>query len=411
MTPVPDGVVRQFYHHASQCNQGEEAEILYAFSRAPNTMNSHMYPPPHGTALVWLMEHLATKSRRTHLSRTLAAEVAENHLPIPLHSRARFLSLTAARGYGTLARVLWERYSTGKDKITVVGNSALMIRMVSLFNHLAQKMAPRKRDRTGNAGPRQHDSEDFVDFTNHILSEYRHCHQPLSNAHHRVLTSLARAYFILGESAEGFNTFKILMERKEIPDIYDVNVALTAMAEHHPRSAARMIQRMIEKGLRPDAVTFGTVMHHALLHNDMDLVADMIARARELKDVRMNLKSVAALVRASVAPNDDNFRANQRAKLEGAMSIVKSLMKPHSISSPQTGKYLVFASLRADEPVMAYRFWKLMVKDSTEWNDREQQFQRRLIAQMIRKHHKRCRLDNNQTLAMLSQLNRAPGIK
>lgn len=412
LSPVPSGLVRQFYHSAALLNVGDEAERLYAFTRMPTVIEEHQYPPPQGVALAWLMQHLAFTSKQTHLSRKLGSEVAKGNLPIPLHSRSRFISITAAHGYGSLARTLWERYSVGKDKGLIVGNSALMIRMTSLFSHLIRRtdgiLGRRKRESPKVKYPdeeilRQR-SDDMSTFRDRILSEYKTYHEPLADANHQVLTSLARACFIVGKFAEGFDAFKILLDRKEVPDLYDVNVALTAMAEQQPRSAARMIERMIEKGLQPDAVTFGTVMHHALLQKDMTLVRDMVSRARGLKDIRLSLKSVAALVRASVAPDDAEFRTAQRSKLEGALDIIKSLTESNFISSPQTGKYLVFASLRADEPVMAYRFWKLLLRDSTEWDDREQIFQRRLIAQMIERHHKRRWLDKDRTAAMLSQL-------
>jgi len=410
VAPVPDGLIRQFYNSAIQLMLGDEAESLYAFTRSPAIIVNHQYPPPRGLALTWLMHHLTVKSRNIHLGRLLAMQVMEGNEPIPLQYRARFISVAAAHGYATIARTLWERYSVGKDRNAVVGNSALMIRMISLFTHLIKRtdnvLQQKENDRQGeflDVESLRKRWNDFTTFADRVLSEFRQSHDPLASAHHHTLTSLARACFILGKVTEGFEVFKILLDRKEMPDLYDVNVALTVMAEHQPRTAARMIERMMEKGLQPDAITYGTVMHHALLHRDMPLVSDMISRARGLDHAQLSLKSVVALIRGGLAV-DDNTKAVQRSKLESALNIIKTLLDSKFVCSPQTGKYCVFAALRADDPVMAYRFWKLLVKDKAEWDDREQKFQRRLITTMIRRHQQRDWLDDDRSIVMLSQL-------
>ncbi|KAF8645248.1 hypothetical protein AX16_008073 [Volvariella volvacea WC 439] len=411
--PAPDGLIRHFYTSAAECLQPAEAEKLYAFTRTPSIRDEHQYPPPQGAALPWLMHHLATRSKYTFLSRALATEVVEQCLPIPLQFRARFISDTARNGYGRLARALWERYAAGKDRELIVGNAALMVRMVSLFSHLSERtddsLDARKSESEDDNPSLSHTeleerSADLDKFLERVITEYRQHHEPLKTATHQNLTSFARACFILGKFADGFEAFKILLSRREVPDLYDINVALTAMAEQRPRAAAGMIDRMIEKGLEPDAVTFGTVMHYAVSHKDAELVDEMVRRARELKGGRLSLKSVASIVRANVAVHDNASKAGLRARLQDALEIVQTLAKFKFASSPQTGKYLVSASLRAGDPELAFKFWRLLARHSAEWEDEEQVRQRRLISNMIWRRKRRGQLRAERAREMLWQL-------
>lgn len=388
-SPLPDGLVRQFYVAAAQLNQGVCAEELYAFSRSSAVLEQHSYPPPQGLALPWVFRHLAYKSEHIHLVRQLATEVVDNNIPIPLQFRAQFIATTASKGFGVLSRILWERYATGKDKDAVVGNSALLVRMVSLFYRISQgkETALDFIEKSGQVEEGNKMAErltNLTDFLALIISEYRKQHEPLVEASHRALTSLARASFILGRFADGFDAFRVLLDRREVPDLYDVNVALSAMAEQDPRAAAKMIERMIEHGLEPDAVTFGTVMHFAKLHGDRVLVDDMIRRTRGRKDTMLSLKSVAMLVRVGLTPVGVDSKELQQQKLEEAWRLLHNLDATDFVSSPQTGKFLVFRSLKAESPVLAFKFWKLLLK-GTDWNDQEQVFQRALIARMIYK--------------------------
>jgi hypothetical protein len=281
-----------------------------------------------------------------------------------------------------------------------------MLRMISLFAHL-RRQANAALESSKDQSVHQVDdetlrrkSEDFTTFLTQVLQSYRVHHSPLVKAPHQVLTSLARACFIVGKYTEGVEVFKVLLRREEVPDMYDVNVALTAVAEAKPRLAARMIGRMIEKGLRPDAVTFGTVMHSALVCGDQVLVNEMVDEIRRLKDTRLTLQSVAGLIRATITLGREDWR-DQRTRLRSVLTMIKSLSKTTPLS-PQTGKYLVSVSLRVQDFVTAYEFWDLLLRESAEWNDREQQLLRRRIADMIKQH--RAWLDNDRMLSMLAQL-------
>ncbi|KAK2465201.1 hypothetical protein APHAL10511_002555 [Amanita phalloides] len=411
LAPIPSGLVRQFYSTASRCLRGEEAATFYSFSRSTSIMKQHQYPTPQGPVLAWLMHHFTTTSRRLYLSRVLAAEVVEDNVPIIPQFRARFISLAASRGYSTLARRLWVRYSTGKDSHLIVGDSALMLRMTTLFAYLVRRTDSQIRtaNKSTDVETLHRQLQDFTSFRDHVLWSYRRHYGPLTDAPHNVITSFARACFIVGTITEGFDAFKVLLRRKEIPDMYDINVALSAIAKDNPRSALSIVTRLKDRGIQPDAVSYATVMHFAKLQGDAELVLQMMDQLHSLDRSQLSLKSIAALVRVTVAFEDDESKRSQRQKLRDAMSIITKLASNRFLPSPQTGKYLVIASLRADDPVMAFRFWNLLLRESADWNDKEQASQRQLISQKIEKHQRRGWLDDEKVANMLERLEQRPG--
>jgi len=411
---IPHGLIRLFYESARHTDQGKEAEYLYSYTQSPSVLEREQYPPPQGRALTWLMHYLTLKSRNMHLARTLSKQVVAGFEPIPLQDRARFIALTAEHGYSTQARALWQRYSVGKDKDIVVGNAAMLVRVVSVFAKLIAQTQSKLQILQGKPSSgaetiedlafvtEQDRLEDMTRFVDSVVAEFRNSKEPLAQASHFDLNSLARAHFILGQFGAGFDVFRILMNRKEIPDLYDVNVAMSAMAEHDPRIAADMIERMIKKNLQPDPTTFGTVLHHAIVRGDVALVDDLVRRMSDLHR-RLSLKSVQALIRASVQVEIES-KLSVRLSMDRAFGVIRSLMGSGFVCQPNTGKYCIYACVRVDDPVMAYKFWKLLVKDKTDWGGREQILQRRLIASRIRKHCKAGWLSRERGTIMLSQL-------
>ncbi|KAF8636002.1 hypothetical protein AX15_000163 [Amanita polypyramis BW_CC] len=407
LAPIPSGLVRKFYNIAAEHIQGKEAASFYLFSRTTTVTMQHRYPPPQGTALTWLMHYLVTTSRKLYLSRVLATEVVEENLPIDPQSRARFITLVASQGHSTLARNLWIRYSIGKDSYLVAGNSALMLRMTSLFAHLIRRASSRLR-RGREIEALGHEIHDLVAFRNRVLWSYRRYHGSLMNAPHMVITSYARACFIVGNVREGFKAFSIMLRRKEIPDMYDINVALSAIARYQPCLAASAMAQLKDRGIQPDAVSYATVMHYAERYDDSELVQEMIHLLRHMDKRQLDLKSIAALIRSTVAFKDDETRTLQHQKLQDAMDIITSLTSNQFIPSPQTGKYLVVSSLRADNPVMAYRFWELLLRESAEWDDHKQRFQRQLIRRKLNEHRQLGLLGNEEVEQMMEKLSRHP---
>jgi hypothetical protein len=396
--------------------------------------------------------------------------------PIPLMDRARFVALVAENGFGTQARTLWMHYASEQGRNAIVGNSTLMLRMVSLFKNLVKMeerktkveeekqqnqedeedeeglsdkgdedtpplssssvdvgtitgaSAPRSRPcsspipslpRTATPAPltledRRRRIADYHEFAIRIIALFREAKQPLSRATHLDLNALARAYFIRGDVAAGFNALRYLLRRQEIPDVVDLNIVLATLAEFDPHAAAGVIERMVERGLNPSAVTFGTVIHHALEKRDTRLANELVVKARQLGVMKFDSKTVSAMLLASVRTAADErteedggettSRFELRMNLSRAYAIVKSMTRADFVATPGTGQRCVAAALRAELPMLAFKFWMLLVRDKAEWADAEQVQERRALARAIFKHCRAGRLDVGSGTRMLAQL-------
>jgi hypothetical protein len=241
-------------------------------------------------------------------------------------------------------------------------------------------------------------------FANRVIQDFRHVIGPLEDANHFSLTSLARAFIIVGKYTEGFDALRVLLQRHELPDTHDINVALSALAEYNPAGALDLIQRMYDKKLMPSSVTFGTIVHHAVVQKDAEVVAKAVEMAKSIGG-GVSSKSVVTLIRASVAADEGAPGQGGTPKtLRLALDVMKSLAENELLVNSGTGKYLVYASLRAHDPVAAYKFWKLLVRDKAQWNDSEQSLLRRLIGRMVRKHVNRKWMKDDVGKVMLAQL-------
>ncbi|KAF5382450.1 hypothetical protein D9615_003006 [Tricholomella constricta] len=409
-SPVPSSVIRQFYHSAAAVEARAEAEYMYAFTRCPSMLRHHRYPPPQGVALPWLMLHLTTTSSQTHLARTLAKEVVDDNHVIPILFRARFIAKVASQGYGRLARTLWERYAIGVDGEAVAANPALLIRMVSLFwNIHTRTEAELQNPRSGRKGRPQVEAEelemrsdDAAQFVDRVMEAFKYHHAPLAKAPHYVLTSLARACFIVGKIPEGFGLFKFLLDRKEAPDLYDVNVALTAVAQLNPKLGIKLIERMVEAGLQPDAVSFGTALHHAVLQGEQEVVDVIFKHIRGFDNEHVSVKTFASFVNASLSYLRKSSKEDVRTALVNILHLIDSYPEANFASAPQTAKTLLYSALQAEDGPLAYRIWKRLLQRSAEWEDAEQHALRHRIALLIQRPESQ--LKNQHIRIMLAQL-------
>ncbi|KAE9394900.1 hypothetical protein BT96DRAFT_886201 [Gymnopus androsaceus JB14] len=395
LAPVQSGIIRLMYTVAAESGFGDIARRLYAFTREPAIEAEHRYPGPQGTALLFLITFLTGQKGSTHLARTLANEVVENDAFLPVHDRSKFVTVVASQGFAKSARALWERYSVGKDRLLVVGSNTLLTRMVKLFTRIARTIEadlPEEcntevsscalEEKDSNTAVLEERAKDIREFVQRVIASFVEARQPLEEARHFDLSSLARAYFVTGDFAEGFRVFKFLIRRREVPDIIDINIGLSALAEHRPHSAAKLIEVMIGRGIQPDSVTFGTVIHQALLHNDLLLVGSLLQRARQAGNIKLSPQGLSSLTRASVSLMNSSGKRDT-AHLEDALRLLKSMPKQGILSSPDMGKYMVFAALRENEIRLGFEFWKLLLQRTTEWDDLEHVSIRRLLRRRI----------------------------
>ena len=408
---IPDGLIRLFYASAHSLNEPGSAEIVYHHTQQPSVLERRRYPGPPGRSMTWFLKYLSSNGN-AWLGRCLAKESLDSFEPIPPQDRAAFIGFVASQGNSRLTKALWERYAVGRDYGAVVGNAAAMVRVVSVFAQVTRKAQSRldelaKLESNGGQCGGSDKSlyqgrvEEASSFANTVIAEFRQFREPLASAAHRDLTSLARAYFLVGDVVAGFDAFRALLNRKELPDLYDLNVALTAMAEHSPQDAARMIDRMVSKGVQPDAITYGTVIHFATLHRDAQLVSSLVQRVGDMGNVQLTVKSVQALIRAAMETTSEEML---KSNLKRALDIIWSLKHVRLEVSPNTGKYCVNAALVADDPKLAYDFWRLLIRQRTEWQDEQNKNLRWRIIKRLRQHADAGKLESHQLMVRLSVL-------
>ncbi|KAF5389328.1 hypothetical protein D9757_003434 [Collybiopsis confluens] len=400
LAPVQNALIRLAYTAAVETRMGAVARRLYAFTREPAVEAEHRYAAPQGQALLFLMTFLTEEKGNSHLARTLADEVAQNKTFLPVQDRAKFLALTVSQGFGISARTLWERYAIGKDSMLITGNSALLMKMVRLFSRMVRSLEADLPNVDGEQAtaaeePTEEEAEGLPErtremvtraqniraFVQKVIGAFLEAHKPLDQAQHTNLTTLARAYFVAGSFDDGFKVFRTLIRRREVPDLYDINIGLSALAEHRPVTAAKMIQVMLERGIQPDSVTFGTVIHHALAHGNMELVGNLLKQART-SNIQLSRQGLFSLTRATVAM-EEGLGKSKVEHLRDALAVLEAMPEQGRLSSPDMGKFMVFAALREGEGTLAFKFWKLLLKFSAEWEDGEQVFIRRLLRKRI----------------------------
>ncbi|KIN96339.1 hypothetical protein M404DRAFT_163496 [Pisolithus tinctorius Marx 270] len=390
---IPEATVWLFYNRAWLLRDGTSAEMFYRCTQSPQMPSRVRYMSPRGRAVVWLMNYLSEERHNVHLARSLAKQLVQFSVPIPPYERAALVSMVAKNGFAESARALWERYAVGKDRELVVGNAAAMIRVVSLFANLVSRTQEKlEMLRTANDAERLQDIiveketrlADMSQFAQTVLLSFHKSKEPLDKAAHSDLNALARGYFLLGRMRQGLLPYRALLRRKEIPDLYDINVALSAISRHSPRMAANLVERMLATGLHPDAVTFGTVMHQALVQGDLELAGILVKRAHEYGLEALSAKTMAALILASVSDRAETTEALE-ANLRHVWEIVQVTPRSSVVHTPNIGECCIRASLHVGNAKMAFDFWDELVRWKAEWGDHEQIQLRRSIGRLVRR--------------------------
>ncbi|KAH9980229.1 hypothetical protein BGW80DRAFT_487310 [Lactifluus volemus] len=396
----PD-IVRQIYSKAHSLDQPHTAASIYDFARSKSIRPLHNFPPPSGGALTWLLRYLSCQRATLRLARRLVAQVVDLCEPIPLADRAEFIAIAAESGFARHARSLWEQYSSGRGGHLVAGNAAMVLRMCSLFANLRRRNATHKSMDLGiaegtTATPigHSHDSKDYdeeekdlEDFANLILTRYRKVKEPLWQASREDLNALARANIILGHITEGLRVLRVVIDRNEYPDLHDINVLLSAIAKVDYRKALSMVRRMVRRGPEPDSISFGTVIHQAARHCDSAAISSLLQIARKT-GCQLTTKTMVTVIRASVAFSGAD-KVAVRHNLIRALEIIFANEHSNHLATLNMGKFGVEEALNADDPTLAFWFWRGLLKSNVNWNDELHAALRGRIAGSIRQHHER----------------------
>jgi hypothetical protein len=339
----------------------------------------------------------------------------DRYEPIPLEDRAGFIAIAAERGFASSARSLWERYSSGSDGRTVAGNAAMVVRLCSLFANLRRGKAACKpessepEDSVIDGGPHDdandictstlEDDEDFRNFANLVLTRFRETKEPLRHAPREDLNALARANVILGQNQEGLQILQIVLDRKERPDLHDANVVLSAIASVNPRTALKMVRRMVSRDPKPDGISFGTVIHEAARQGDFEVIIDALRLVQETGQ-QLTAKTMVSVIRASVAFSGAD-RDAVRDNLIHALRVIIANAHSNQIATWDMGQFCANEALKVDDPALAFMFWSRVVRPRTKWGDYSHGALRHRIASSIRSHCKKGEIGAAESKSMV----------
>ena len=411
---VSPGIVRKIYSSAERLGKPRIAASLYKLSQYKPAHSFHKFPLPSGSALTWFLRNLSSRAAYMHLARHLVKQVADGCEPIPLEDRAQFIAIAAESGFASPARFLWERYCSGRGGQIVAGNAAMMVRMCSLFAGLHRGKVAHKSESSELVNPIigsdphddandlhpsvPQDDKDFRNFANLVLTRYREAKEPLQHASREDLNALARANIILGHYTEALQALKIVVHRNERPDLHDVNVILSAISDFDPRMALTMVRRMVEFGPKPDAISFGTVIHHAARHGDIGAIIGLLRLARKTGE-QLTTKTVVTVIRASVVLSGEDKGA-VRDNLVHALGVITANEHSKHLATQDMGRFCVDEALKADDPALAFIFWKRVLRTRAEWNDNLHMSTRRRIALSLRSHWEKGDIDTEEYYEM-----------
>lgn len=463
LVEIPHADILAFYEACYDYKLVGHAASVYVHLQSSSIRQRHYYPPPRNSALFWLFDHFADpgmslevgSARSPHkgyirMARIILSDIIYRGIPVPIADRPRFIAIAAGRGFGFYARQLWEMYTVETDinRDVVRGNAQLLVPVVKLFRKLqeawdssvngATKQVNDHADihvestntddniitRSNNPPKAAFHAKKSVlpdawRFANHVLNSYIATKMPLAMASQEDLNALARAHLILDHVSEGVEALSIVMERGDIPDAKDINVALGAIARYSPRHAVRMLERMIKRGVQPSASAFSATLHAALQTEDIRLVNILIIRARQLGHGALTPRAIAALVQAITAfkyTEDEAERAWQKSNLQVVVEIMEKIMKTPStgrrnkdhgkdhVLSVKMGQKCVGAALTASEPAVAMSFWRLLIKDRVWWEDHESRSTRTSIGRCIMDRWKQGHLHDEEAKVMLQEL-------
>ncbi|KAI9465458.1 hypothetical protein BJY52DRAFT_582603 [Lactarius psammicola] len=419
---VSPGIVRQMYTNAQHLGRPHIATSLFMLSQSQAANSVGEFPLPSGSALTWFLRCLSRQTTHVHLTRRLFEQVVDRCEPIPLADRAECISIAAESGFASHARSLWVRYSSGREGRVVVGNAAMVVRMCSLFASLRRIQAA---DKSGNSQvaakttissidgglnqtmkdfstPLEEEGKDLWKFANLVLTKFREAKEPLQQASREDLNALARASIILGYVKEGLEVLQVIIGRNERPDLHDVNVVLSAIAEVDPRTALKMVRHMVAFGPGPDGISFGTVIHQAARHRDIAIITGLLHLAQETSQ-QLTTKTVAAVIRASVMFSGTDMDA-VRDNLTRALEVIIANEHSNHLATSNMGKFCIEEALKADDPTLAFQFWKRLLRTRADWDDDLHASLRRRIAKSVHTHRKEGHIRAEDGQKMVSAL-------
>jgi hypothetical protein len=241
-------------------------------------------------------------------------------------------------------------------------------------------------------------------FAQKVVRAFISQHEPIGEADHLILSTLARAHLVLGNVSDGFLCFRMLLIRLEKPDIVDINIGLTALAEYEPRAAAAFLATMIHYNVEPDETTFSTIMHRAMIKDDLELCVELALELKKTLVPNSNFQPFYSMVTASIVERSGDSPQRQVTRLNTVLKVLRIMDYPvdRFDKYPEVGKSLIRACL-PHYPKVAFEFWEIvhkgMARDDVEYYEQVQ-----LIRNALREAWNRGNIEGNELNEMLSKL-------
>ncbi|KAI0084785.1 hypothetical protein BDY19DRAFT_476180 [Irpex rosettiformis] len=455
-TPFPPDHLQRFYDRAVLDLQDVLALTIYQVLRSPNVLAKHNGPALDGNTYYWLLRRCQAQED-VDCMRILMAQVAEDEVDLPEPALASFIRVAAEHGMFTFTRKLWEKAVASENSI-VLREPDILTRLVSLTEarirnrlhrlhesqrdpnatiraepnsqHLTSPGAPITPQENvsevpstlstsigglvdhsvGGSDEDDHGAifyleqiDEYRAFADSVIETYVEYNYPLRNATRGQLSALARAYVIRGRLEEGMGVLRIVLGRREVPDLNDINIALSAVSAKDAVAGVKVIDRMISLGLKPDSVSFGTVINHAAYQGNTPLILELIGRAREAGISKLDYKTTGKLIRVYLS-SPAHINLSSKTRLDKVTKLIDSLLDGGILPSPNMGLDCVDVALRADAPVEAYNFWALLVKTKVQWSDEIQALYRMRIASYLKRFWEKGLVEPNTARRMFLDL-------
>lgn len=347
------------------------------------------YYPPNHRARIGLMEHFVTERHDVNALRILVQDIVSRHddRNTNISFLAEGVALLAEAGQLDAAKEVWARTSNVPGFELLYGNAKAVMRMCKGLVAAAIKAkdedvsVERKRplentirtdqdgltmfhsmgkNRTVKAIKANSSFGSAFDTAKSIIQNFILLKQPLANASHRDLTTITRLGFLIDDLPMATISSEILLDRKEIPDLYDLNVLLSGIAQYDCGQAVSIANKAIKQGIRIDKVAWATLIHYALINGDFDLSRSIIKTAHS-EHVRWGNHVIDIIVRRGFDSKTVD-RSYVGEFLAQSFQLLQYATRAGHAPWMSLGVLCIHRAVQFDFPLLAFKFWKLVCK-------------------------------------------------
>jgi hypothetical protein len=171
-----------------------------------------------------------------------------------------------------------------------------------------------------------------------------------------------------------------------------------------------MVDRMHERGLVPDPVTWGTLIHYAFLKGDVESMIGLVERAQQRGISEFSSRTTGSLIRASLSEvpsgsqlpgrtitlgresgigsleltfGGEGSAEQVRRNLGMALHLIRRLDSEAFVGTWSLAKFCLDAALRVGDAELAFSFWDKHLRSKTQWNDAEHASTRRKLYNLV----------------------------